>query len=116
MSTNLEVKAVDPDLFEAIDPTVYFDPDLFDLGPLANPYLEDSEEEQLFIEAFKTTESQEQLFVEASKTAESQEQQEPEIWTASWTRIFEIPERSCCSSEYPQPDQVGCSALERLGY
>ena len=43
MSANLGVKAVDPDLFEAIDPTVYFDPDLFDLGPLANPYLEDSE-------------------------------------------------------------------------
>ena len=77
MSANLGVKAVDPDLFEAIDPTVYFDPDLFDLGPLANPYLEDSEEEQLFIEASKTTESQEQLFVDASKTTESQEQQKP---------------------------------------
>ena len=28
LSTNLGVKAVDPDLLEAIDPTVYFDPTL----------------------------------------------------------------------------------------
>ena len=42
--------------------------------PLANPYLEDSEEEQLFIKASKTTESQEQLFIEETETTESQEQ------------------------------------------
>ena len=35
MRANLGVKAVDLDLLEAIDPTVYFDPDLFNLGPLA---------------------------------------------------------------------------------
>ena len=30
-SANFRVKTVDPDLLEAIDPTVYFDPDLFNL-------------------------------------------------------------------------------------
>ena len=70
----MSAKAVDPKLLEAIDPTVYFDPDLFKLGPVADPYLEDSDEEQLFIEASKIIENQEQLFIEASKTTENQEQ------------------------------------------
>ena len=79
------------------------------MGPLAKPYLEDSEEEQLFIEASKTTESQEQLFVEASKTTESQEQLfvEASKTTESQEQLFVEASKTTENQEQQEPRKFG---------
>ena len=67
------------DILKAVDPSTVVDSELFNLGPLAKPYLMDSgdsEEEHLFLEASKSTDY-EKLFIEASECTENQEQQEP---------------------------------------
>ena len=60
---------VDPSLLESIDPSIYFDPNVFDLGPVAEPYLQDSDEDALLKEASDSFEnSTSALFTEQTSS------------------------------------------------
>ena len=113
---------VDPSLLESIDPSIYlFHPNVFDLGPVAEPYLQDSDEDALLKEASDSFDnSTSTLFTkQTSRNVEALEKEYADKNKA--TSKFRPPvgqeylkslERESCTANHPEADQMGTPTLE----